>query len=428
MNTAEQALKWLDPSYSGTHITDQGITTLAAVKNYDANKLVKEQVLRAVKLIADDRNSEYLRMFAATGEVPAMSTEDAVNEALAYFSITDRTQELDRATLDALLVAFENGPEARRHHDVLLEHYHPVAAEAATDAYEHPVGLGNLGNTCYLNSLLQYCFAIKPFREVVRNWENYKQDLQNPTELGRVVGAADLTIQEVEKAQECMFTFHAHVILVLTAFRVLPELAFLFDEMATTPQSSVKPKWRLAELALKEIDTVPSSTARRNTLVLDSPATPSALAKVSLFGPVKEIVDQDMGDASSDVTLIGDTVLTPDSEVDENQKESAVNDHAPNDGKADSVDVQKSEDTQKSEDSQRDDNKPSPPSREPPPIPPRRAKDESDSLSQVKKETENAAMQQDVHEVMNKVLYQTQCAMRPESIDRMGNQVNSIRR
>jgi ubiquitin carboxyl-terminal hydrolase 25/28 len=421
MNTADQALKWLDPSYNGTHITDQGITTLAAVKNHDANQLVKEQVLRAVQLIADDRNSEYLRMFAATGEVPAMSTEDAVNEALAYFSITDRTQELDRATLDALLVAFENGTEARKHHDVLLEHYHPVTV-IDSDTYERPVGLGNLGNTCYLNSLLQYCFAIKPFREVVRNWENFKQDLQNPTELGRVVGAADLTLQEVEKAQECMTTTYAQFILMLTVYVVLPELASLFEEMATAPQSSVTPKWRLAELALKEIDTVPNPTARRNTLVIDPPASPSVATKDTLFGPGKEPLDQDMGDASSDVTLIGDTVLTPDSETDENQKASAADDGAPKNDKVDSVEVERSED------SQGDAKKPPPPSREPPPVPPRRTKDDSDSLTQKKKETENAAMQQDVQEVMNKVLYQTQCAIRPESIDKMGNQVNGIRR
>ncbi|PHH87056.1 hypothetical protein CDD83_9360 [Cordyceps sp. RAO-2017] len=40
-----------------------------------------------------------------------------------------------------------------------------------------PVGLHNIGNTCYLNSLLQYLFTVKPIREVVLNYDESRLDL-----------------------------------------------------------------------------------------------------------------------------------------------------------------------------------------------------------------------------------------------------------
>jgi ubiquitin carboxyl-terminal hydrolase 25/28 len=426
MNTAEQALKWLDPSYNGTvQITDQGITTLAAVKNHDGTQDVKEQVLRAVKLIADDRNSEYLRMFAATGEVPAMSAQETVNEAFAFFNITDRSVRLDDGHLGALRSFFlseepHRAEDIQKHYTALLNHFNDLKPEdvSVAEDYEHPVGLGNLGATCYLNSLLQYYFAIKPFREIVRNYNEYKQDLENP-QLGRV-GGTSLTLEEVTKAQECMWTPRVYLNLILTIFLVVPELAILFNQMASAPGPIVNPEWKLAELALKQLDTGPKT--RRNTIVLDPQASSATPAnEPALFGPVNQALEENLGDASSDVTLIGDTVLTPDTDADENQKESAADDQVSNHSKADSMEVQMDEE------SQENNKKPTPPSRSPPPIPPRHPKGGSDTLAQVKKETENAAAMQDVHEVNNKILFQTQCAIAPERIDEQGNQINQIR-
>jgi ubiquitin carboxyl-terminal hydrolase 25/28 len=426
MNTAEQALKWLDPSYNGTvQITDQGITTLAAVKNHDATQDVKDQVMRAVKLIADDRNSEYLRMFAATGEVPAMSAQEAVNEAFAFFNITDRSVRLDDGHLGALRSFFlseepHRAEDIQKHYTALLNHFNDLKPTdvVAPEDYEHPVGLGNLGATCYLNSLLQYYFAIKPFRDIVRNYDEYKQDLEKP-QLGRV-GGTSLTLEEVTKAQECMSFPRMYLGPVLTVFVVVPELAALFDQMASGPGPVVNPEWKLAELALKQLDTGPLT--RRNTIVLDPQASSAAPSSdPALFGPVNQALEESVGDASSDVTLIGDTVLTPDTDADENQKESPADDKGSTHSKADSMEVQMDDESQEI------DKKPTPPSRSPPPIPPRHPKGGTDTLAQVKRETENAAAMQDVHEVNNKILFQTQCAIAPERIDEHGNQINPIR-
>ena len=39
-----------------------------------------------------------------------------------------------------------------------------------------PVGCRNNGNTCYLNSVLQFLFTISPLRDLVLHFEAYEQD------------------------------------------------------------------------------------------------------------------------------------------------------------------------------------------------------------------------------------------------------------
>ena len=55
-----------------------------------------------------------------------------------------------------------------------------------------PVGLLNIGNTCYLNSLLQYLFTVKAVREIVLNHDKYNlelkdEDIPHRTELGKLI-------------------------------------------------------------------------------------------------------------------------------------------------------------------------------------------------------------------------------------------------
>jgi ubiquitin carboxyl-terminal hydrolase 25/28 len=70
-----------------------------------------------------------------------------------------------------------------------------------------PVGLDNIGNTCYLNSLLQFYYTIRTVREVVMNFDKHRMDLNDPKTDEDIkkkrVGGRKVVRSEVVKAQKC---------------------------------------------------------------------------------------------------------------------------------------------------------------------------------------------------------------------------------
>lgn len=100
-----------------------------------------------------------------------------------------------------------------------------------------PVGCRNNGNTCYLNSVLQFLFTITPLRELVLNFESYEQDPSPEALKNKKVGRAVVTPQRV-----------------VTAQKFVRELQSLFQLMITAPTDNVSPTKYLAELALCKTD------------------------------------------------------------------------------------------------------------------------------------------------------------------------------
>lgn len=68
---------------------------------------------------------------------------------------------------------------------------------------EWPVGLENIGNTCYLNSLLQSYFTIRPLRELVLQFERYRMPINAQSLSVKQVGSRHVSKKEVERAQRC---------------------------------------------------------------------------------------------------------------------------------------------------------------------------------------------------------------------------------
>ncbi|ODV82030.1 ubiquitin-specific protease [Suhomyces tanzawaensis NRRL Y-17324] len=91
-----------------------------------------------------------------------------------------------------------------------------------------PAGLDNIGNTCYLNSLLQYYFCIKPLRELILNFEEKDLDLLQNRKIG------GRKVEEAEIARSKQFIYH---------------LKHLFNEMIHTDKRCVEPSKELAYLS-----------------------------------------------------------------------------------------------------------------------------------------------------------------------------------
>lgn len=175
---------------------------------------------RALSLIARDRKSDALCHFLETGEMnqPEMDAGDAFN----LLQIPDRTVD-DAMILSAYSVCVAENPEqiekyqkalsiiAKEKSSLVLSgelgYNKPLLNDSSNDqgSNQWPVGLGNIGNTCYLNSLLQFYFTIQPFRNMVLNLDETLVPLDEEEILSnKQVGSRKVTYAEIERSQKCM--------------------------------------------------------------------------------------------------------------------------------------------------------------------------------------------------------------------------------
>lgn len=140
-----------------------------------------------------------------------------VNTAYARLDISDRNfdDELvlaiynshvsnDPSQMDGLrkaLLAIAKSRNSRRLNDFLnsdmISSIHSLS--------EWPVGLENIGNTCYLNSLLQFYFTIKALRDLVLNINDYKTATDDESLKSKRVGSRNVSRKEVTRAQKCQY-------------------------------------------------------------------------------------------------------------------------------------------------------------------------------------------------------------------------------
>lgn len=104
-----------------------------------------------------------------------------------------------------------------------------------------PIGLVNIRNTCYLNSILQYFNTVTPVREVVLNWEEYKLEPTEENIKSRRLGGSGSALDRAE---------------AFLAAKFVEEIRSLFLQLRGSDQAAIRPQQRLALAALKTADQI----------------------------------------------------------------------------------------------------------------------------------------------------------------------------
>jgi len=185
----------------------------------------KSRVIRALKVISSHRKGDYVL------EAAAANMESGGDQTLSISDAYNRLQIGDRNVPDETVLTYYqslSGDAPAGSKDSYTEALRAIALDrsstfllmkldnpdadvrATRTTSDEPVGLENIGNTCYLNSLLQFYYTIKPVRDVVMNFEAYRVD-PDDREIStgkKRVGGRVVDRAEVVKAQRCMYSPH----------------------------------------------------------------------------------------------------------------------------------------------------------------------------------------------------------------------------
>jgi len=210
--TYEQALSFLD-AQSTTQ--DEFIMSLVTIKLAE-NASLEDQAREAVQAIAEYRNSDMLRTeLAGTAAVRQMDKERAhrllgidIGDVLdSQHLITQyEMNSTDQPSRSAeLREALEVVAQSRNNEELTnyIRYLPPTTQQSVDLPIQEPRGLNNIGNTCYLASLLQYINTIQPVRELVRNIDEYAQQLEAGIAMTKKVDDSAVSKAQVRRALNC---------------------------------------------------------------------------------------------------------------------------------------------------------------------------------------------------------------------------------
>ena len=404
-----------------------------------------------------------------------------IGQAYTRLNVTDRTVS-DDLILTTYDVIVEEQPSqihelnraltaiAKSRNSPLLKDRLGIDDAKQYNLSEWPVGIDNIGNTCYLNSLLQFYFTIKPLRDLVLNIDEYKMTVDEESLRSKRVGSRNVSKKEVDRAQ-----------------RFVEELRRLFQGLIASSSASLKPNPDVARLTL--LSSTKAEQARRQSIIDADRPNIGSLGQVNgraIQGPVgpppstQDQVDTEMRESrdipipsresdehdgqsvGSSGTLVqseGEEVMEIDTQTAKTQEEvledkenlppNKFNSKPEEMEDIDLIPLTRSSASRLNQQAQEvskdgeDSNVPelveatvsgsepaangstAPPPNRPPPFPPRPRtyQDASEAI----KEAEYGA-QQDVTEVIANVLFQLQCAIKSEAVDETGEQLDQVKR
>ncbi|RVD85020.1 uncharacterized protein DFL_003353 [Arthrobotrys flagrans] len=294
---------------------------VASIFQYQLNENSNDatNLWAALRVIADNRKDHRLLSMCDAHDqgLELMDYETALLRLRVNGQMSDDTivqyyegglTQNNRTSLKSALQVIADKRQSRA-----LDHYIKTGSKLlfTNGMADWPVGLENTGNTCYLNSLLQYYFTIKPLRDVILDFDNHEEDDVTEELLQRKqVGGRKVTTTEIERAK-----------------KLTHGLKGLFRDMVTSKQTYVRPEREISELALNSANHEVSARKRSVAFAEDGrPAgfigpmlPPGAVFEDEEPLPFSMDIDEkpprlrvtNADDQSSDITLVGDNQEPP---------------------------------------------------------------------------------------------------------------------
>ncbi|KIO24008.1 hypothetical protein M407DRAFT_104243 [Tulasnella calospora MUT 4182] len=225
-----------------------------------------------------------------TLEVPKELDEDMV--ITIYNMRVEDQPNLRERMLSALLIIGEDRNSSRLK-NLALTGTDEGPPPPESSHRDWPRGLQQLGNTCYLNSLLQYFYTIKDLREAISTLDVSSETAISDEEIkqGRVGGRL-VTKREVERSK-----------------KFVNLLRDLFMQLEWSTEQAVKPELELAKLALvtskdEEDDVNSERSDATNTSSLRSQST--LVEEPMPMGPLPQSIPRAPGSPSSSTGAVAD--------------------------------------------------------------------------------------------------------------------------
>lgn len=213
--TYEEALEYLNVTADtpSDFIEAQAIAVAADVD--------KSIVAPMLSVIGNTRRDLSLQIAAATMEAGSVTSNLTVKEAYKRLQIQDENaseesvfayyqtliEDAPLGSKESFLEAIRVIAKSRNSNFLFAKISDPNAVVAPQrSTADQPVGLDNIGNTCYLNSLLQYYYTVRPVRDVVMNFEDYRMPLTAENIVKKRVGGRAVGKGEIVKAQNCKYS------------------------------------------------------------------------------------------------------------------------------------------------------------------------------------------------------------------------------
>ena len=324
-----------------------------------------------------------------------------VNEALRYLNIDQAIGDVDQTVLPVLFESARNdrpGDTTEKAITAIQQHLTGKTSSASRSPETWPVGLTSHGNTCYLNSLLQYYFSIKPLRDIVLDYDKYKLDTSACTEKQERVGQRKISMVEIKGGQ-----------------RFAEDLMHLFQRMIKDPGPAVKPEEDLVCRAFLE----PKDYALLASAAYEQ--APNGL---------ENAVDEKLTDAPD-----GQDAATASAAADTRHESNASSATLQGIMNGEDGDVQMTNDEKPLTPPTTPDQKPGdsgqPPDQKPP-LPPRDPPRSRRTSTTVKEQAlaeakRNATLQQDVTEVHDGIMFRLRSGMMPSGVDESEEQKDPLR-